>query len=564
MSVLGIIFVCLFVVVVEVGGRPFLSLTSAFRNADDSGFFSRTVASFGGADPTCTGSAKRFEGAEHRCAANADKITLLDPGNDTAITFMEVDIWKLVLYGANGVRLGTFGDVVAMAGDFFAPDNKNEIICLGPTPEDRRARFYDSVSTMDQAQQPGVDEIIQEFDNELAGIKGKEQTTIVWQVYRKFSFAKFLFTLAAGSLNNTVFAKQIFDRLVANFDHFGTCGQLAYGTGHFEACTLAETAGNTVRSVFNNMASTAPQRQAALSAANSSLIRAYFLDAFSLHFLSDQFAAGHLRTPRAALVNQCADTPGGLLANYQHDEENRNGLHVVNRLGKKWISYGDSNVFDVRNLENLQTVHSAIHASRVEVVAAFQGLGVPSIGNETALLFVPEIDENDPANAQQCPLFRVNNVTGSLEVRDDIIRTSDWIADLTAIPPFDASVATCKPVNTTALKLVGCSYRVMTNTDCPGTGELAFAKQSFADPSLFGARILCFDEVQRAYIAQYGVNSLSAGQIAGIVIGCVVFAVLVGIGIFFLVQKCCIKATESSDMSKVVNANSGATEMTNL
>lgn len=80
------------------------------------------------------------------------------------------------------------------------------------------------------------------------------------------------------------------------------------------------------------------QKDAAVTVGGAALMRAYYMNAFGDHFGTDQFAAGHLRTPRPELVNFCSATPGGLQANYMHDEDNRNGLPVKNGRGNRWYT----------------------------------------------------------------------------------------------------------------------------------------------------------------------------------------------------------------------------------
>jgi hypothetical protein len=61
--------------------------------------------------------------------------------------------------------------------------------------------------------------------------------------------------------------------------------------------------------------------------------------AFGLHFLTDAFASGHMRTPRAILG------PGGsLAAKIMHDVDNQVGLYVTNGLGASWIAVGDGRI----------------------------------------------------------------------------------------------------------------------------------------------------------------------------------------------------------------------------
>ena len=68
-----------------------------------------------------------------------------------------------------------------------------------------------------------------------------------------------------------------------NMDHFGEMAWDAYKVAHWEA----------LRKAKNGRKDGKPDVQA--------LKNAYFDDAFGLHYLSDQFAAGHNRNPRVQL-----------------------------------------------------------------------------------------------------------------------------------------------------------------------------------------------------------------------------------------------------------------------
>ncbi len=82
--------------------------------------------------------------------------------------------------------------------------------------------FYLAVATMDACPARAAELIRKEFDEELAALRANN-TAIVWQVYRQFSFAKFIFELAANVFPS--FANQVYERLIWNYDHFGSCGR---------------------------------------------------------------------------------------------------------------------------------------------------------------------------------------------------------------------------------------------------------------------------------------------------------------------------------------------------
>ena len=77
-------------------------------------------------------------------------------------------------------------------------------------------------------------------------------------------------------------------------------------------------------------------------------------EAFALHFLSDLYAAGHIRNPRGSVHHDLAD------AMRYHDQDNATGLLVeLSPGGARWYAYGDRCLFGAR-----------AHANRAMVVRA--------------------------------------------------------------------------------------------------------------------------------------------------------------------------------------------------
>jgi hypothetical protein len=138
-----------------------------------------------------------------------------------------------------------------------------------------------------------------------------------------------------------------------NWDHFGAGGHSAkaYLAGHLLALQTA---------------------------ANGNLDLAYKYDAFACHYLSDMFASGHLRTPRKAVNHgktSCAPVWNEMLGNYMsklmHDEENKGGLWVHDRLGNAWMAFGDHEFAYPINKENRIRQLATLQASVDEVYDAY-------------------------------------------------------------------------------------------------------------------------------------------------------------------------------------------------
>ena len=117
------------------------------------------------------------------------------------------------------------------------------------------------------------------------------------------------------------------------------------------------------------------------------------MNAFADHYLTDLFAAGHLRVPRRALKDmvKTGDTGAAAIAKYQHDEDNAWGLFVRNGRGDRWQSLGDAHLMTPAGQRNGDIASAAVQKSMEEVFAAFdQGL-VAQSSAYGALDFTPDL-----------------------------------------------------------------------------------------------------------------------------------------------------------------------------
>ena len=180
-----------------------------------------------------------------------------------------------------------------------------------------------------------------------------------------------------------------------NLDHFGADAVKSYSAGHLAAMMV----------VIKTMGADAFARRAALE-------QAYAINAFADHFLTDLFSAGHIRTPRRALVEKMPNDPfsAGLCALVMHDEENAAGLNVANAAGDRWKAYGDGYLLDagrypgvVDDRANLAMVRAAVKASIAEVYDVWTTGVIPSSYASLALVPVSSPDPTDRSNPS--PLF---------------------------------------------------------------------------------------------------------------------------------------------------------------
>ena len=142
-------------------------------------------------------------------------------------------------------------------------------------------------------------------------------------------------------------AKSYVELALRNVDHFGWHNIVAYCRYHTEAMALAASADGRENENFR---------------------RALYTNAFADHFLTDGFAAGHVRVPRAEICDWAAsqglnDKIAGALSKLLHDQDGHvdvhslhgeheegardssDGLQVMNSEGDAWHTYCDGQLF---------------------------------------------------------------------------------------------------------------------------------------------------------------------------------------------------------------------------
>ncbi len=271
-----------------------------------------------------------------------------------------------------------FQHIVALAGDFYALYDK-AISLPGGTNSDKTERFREAFNTLASAEISQIRKIIAEIEEEYFIVKhsGHPHHCYSTQMVEK---------------NNTIkkVKSDIDQLLIDNSDHFSNNAMDAYHIGHAEALRVAQDAG----------------KQKDLEG----LKLAYALDAFACHFLTDLFAAGHIRNQRGALeiflVNEFNLLPknakklAGLLTGAQHEQDGNDGLYVVNSRGDCWRAYGDGWLFHPKNQENRKKSIEAVQQSVDEIYQAFENPGVEVASQ--MLQLIPTVASFNPP-----PLYEV-------------------------------------------------------------------------------------------------------------------------------------------------------------
>jgi hypothetical protein len=288
------------------------------------------------------GKFKPFEGGEHLWIGNE--------GAARANARLKLDVKK---FGPFQRKLApeklTYGEIVAFSGDFY---------------ESPTALFNEKPSSLDWLwKSNNLEGVLEAFRHELTWIElpASERGT------------------AYPDKNLMLWwnAKHYAELALRNNSHFGWHNALTYVTFHERALRLAARASKE----------SSPQAKALLWR------EAVYTHGFADHFLTDGFAAGHVRTP-AAQIRQWAQDNGkdtrfaGALVKLIHDQDghirelhseadhskHKGGLHVTNAQGAEWRARCDGQLF-LTGTKDPAVEHAveAVAASVEELLRVYSG-----------------------------------------------------------------------------------------------------------------------------------------------------------------------------------------------
>lgn len=303
----------------------------------------------------------RFEPAEHSlCAAFVGREAAIDGAAELRFGERVAPAFDARL--PVGTQRLTFGEIVALAGDFYAdldaPARQAFDWAWPQVPA-----LYDfrkvSLAEDDDAQVARLQELIRREPGE-AGLA--EQ-------------------FAAGALD-----------ALAGYASARCAVLAAYNHCHF-ACPESGAAGNPALRLYRayHQRALAEARAAAErygAEAEDGLRAALAADAFGCHFLTDLFASGHLRVPRRLLQEQGGTLIGGRRSHRMHQEDNARGLWVTTLVPSRprvvWQALGDARLRDAPL--HLAQVQEAVRRSAGEVFATWCGEPWPQQHAAEALL----------------------------------------------------------------------------------------------------------------------------------------------------------------------------------
>jgi hypothetical protein len=328
------------------------------------------------------------------------------------------------LHLQNGLRL-TYGEILTLSGDFYGVVEAP--IALGKTLAEQKQRFqnaYDTlaVDTHAVTETPKLLTLVQAETNDIQqGMnQGENPTAVYARVNTDYNIQWNCITggLCAADVPGVpqdVLRKiyvlkqgrylQLADK---DFDHFNVQAWQAYSAGHRLALETA------IHAHQNNNA--------------LELEKAYAMNAFACHYLSDFFAPGHMRTPRLELYNTIFPaTIGSILSGFMHKEDNKQGLVVSNHRGDTWKAYGDAYYLDTRNAKNRAILQEAMQTSADEIYAAFTTGQLPT--EDKVYPLIPDIEKlvkPDNNHLNLSPLFYWDEQQKVVKRRDRLNDMNDY------------------------------------------------------------------------------------------------------------------------------------------
>lgn len=362
-----------------------------------------------------------MESSEHVWVGDSIQLTAPDGTKKPAATWL-LDLMSGPL---------AYGYIVALGGDLYGTTDLTPISSSG----DQVGAFNDAFSTLDNADIDQRKQIIEVIDEEIAKVADviqdkKPPSTAFDELGDSLSGRWNSITNSGLPIPDDETAQLValvtgpygryMNLAVANMDHFGADAWSAYVAGHTAALERAKGLHG---------------RDPAAHPTVSQLRKAYAMNAFADHFLTDLFAGGHARTPRRALNDRpdTATSESGYLAKAMHDEDNKNAVLFQSRGDESdtWLAYGDGYVRNTENQTNLTKAIAAVQRSADDVYDAF-AKGSYDKTHAAMQELVPIVGDSNGQkppvagpSIHTAPLFYVDNA-GKVHRRKNLADTSDY------------------------------------------------------------------------------------------------------------------------------------------
>lgn len=320
---------------------------------------------------------------------------------------------KLLL--TNGLRL-SYGQILMLAGDFIGDANHPISSCSLQSPSDCFEKQFSTLAYAKQDIEAGCKNIAnqvtvfqsfnEDIDDELK--KNRSNGLTDWQFYKQHSsdMNKKLNTISCGGsfISDYLPFGNYLKLAQANYDHFVPDSLFAYKTGHQQALIDAKIGYLAWHDEENT------------EQASRHLETAYAKNAYASHYLTDSLSAGHMRTPRRQIEKQIflPKIFNLLLANLMHDEDNVNGLTVVNHHGISWQAFGDGNFFIDKARQQRFMMKQIMQVSADSIYQTYLTGVIPT--HYAELDMMPDYSKIDQLN-DTAPLFKV--IDGTVHKRSN-------------------------------------------------------------------------------------------------------------------------------------------------
>jgi len=295
----------------------------------------------------------------------------------------------------------TYGQGIALGGDFYGiPDAP---ISTAADPQAAFRAAWATLATSNRVERSEILRILQKEINAVAKAiaEGKEPSTAYAALGMSLS-------LEWGAVTGL----RYYDLAVKNWDHFGAHAVAAYTAGHAVACHEAGLAG----------APGIPDAERRVL-----LERAYAMNSFADHFLTDLFSAGHLRVPRKEMYDRPDGLKStlGLLVHAMHNEEGWVGLNVDNAQKDAWVARGDGYLRDKGSERNAELVVQAAQESASEIWKSYQD--PKKLVENKALELIPDFKAlANRNNIRNFPALFTLNAKGQVERRINMSSRTDY------------------------------------------------------------------------------------------------------------------------------------------
>ncbi|MDP3269116.1 MAG: phospholipase [Legionella sp.] len=306
----------------------------------------------------------------------------------------------------NGIRL-SYGEIVMFAGDMFGNPAKPVSDCK---ETDRLSCFKAQFEALgvkgnpeDQRCANPLNQVVK-LGNYMTGIENelkqaRDAGVTDWDFYLQHDVditKKMNELTCGGSFISSFIPFGTYIKLAqVNYDHFAPDSLNAYKAGHQYALETAIEAYKKRKSGHHKHAL-------------KLLELAYAQNAFANHYLTDSFSAGHMRVPRRAIAQDIMlpAVLNLLIANLMHNEDNKNGLNVVNAEGTSWVAYGDGYLYKPEAQMQRAVMLDAMQRSADGVYEAYRKGRMPEHFSEMDLF--PDYSKVEQLN-QSAALFKVEN-----------------------------------------------------------------------------------------------------------------------------------------------------------